>query len=73
MADGGSDIIIKGGSVELTYDGTVFKPKNGDPKGHEAKDRKITKIVVIDQDGTKVVDEEHAGGLKWEIRVTTKK
>ena len=72
MSDGGADIIIKGGSVELDYDETQFPKNPGDPKKHENPSRRITKIVVVDDRGVERLNEESNGGLKWTVTVTTK-
>jgi hypothetical protein len=71
MANGG-DIIIKGGSVDLTFDDNVYKKddpnkprKHGNPKG------KITQIVVVDENGTEKCNSGVSpSGLKWTITVT---
>jgi hypothetical protein len=48
-----SDIIIKGGSVELEFDDSVFEKEPGDPKIRKARDLKITQVVVT------------GGGMEW--------
>lgn len=66
MANGG-DIIIKGGSVELQYDDTLYT-KNG-AWGHKHPDKKMTRITVVDENQKTVYDSgENKNGLKWEIR-----
>jgi hypothetical protein len=53
-----TDIIIKGGSVELTYDDTVFKKDvTTDPNLLKASDYKITQVVVT------------GGGMDWASEV----
>ena len=66
----GGEIIIKGGSVELDYDGAVYPPDPLDPKKHKNNAKKITKVVIsgdIDFDSG-----EHANGIKCLITVTCK-
>ncbi|HLN97654.1 MAG TPA: hypothetical protein VK208_04265 [Pyrinomonadaceae bacterium] len=73
MGDGGADIIIKGGSVELDYDDTLYPKRPGDPKKHDNRDRRITNIRILDENGREVFNSgDHQGGLKWEVRVTTR-
>ena len=73
MGDGGGDIIIKGGSVDLQFDDTLYKKNPGDPKKHENATRKITRIVVLDDKGGEVFNSgDYPGGLKWTVTVTTK-
>ena len=45
MADG-ADIIIKGGSVELVYDETVYPQNPTDRERHSNPNKKITRIVI---------------------------
>jgi hypothetical protein len=43
---GGSDIIIKGGSVEVVFDGLLYPVDLQDPVSHKNATRKITRIVI---------------------------
>lgn len=73
MSDGGGEIIIKGGSVELLFSEAVYKKNNGDPKKHENAGRKITRIVIVDENnGQKFDSGDNQGGLRWTVTVSTK-
>ena len=71
MANGG-DIIIKGGSVDLTFDDDVYKKDDpSKPKKHRNSNGKITKIVVVDENGAEKCNSgDSPSGLKWTITVT---
>ena len=63
----GSDIIIKGGSVNVQFDDTIYR-KEGD-WNHINLEKIITRITVADENGKTLFDSgENIGGLKWEIR-----
>lgn len=66
---GGNDIIIKGGSVELQFDETIYK-KTGDPKVRKG-DKKITQ-VVISGGGLTYDSGVHPDGVKCTIKVVCK-
>jgi hypothetical protein len=66
----GSEIIIKGGSVELDYDEADFPKDNSDPKKHKNPTKKITRVVITGD--IKFDSGEQPGGLKCEIRTTCK-
>ena len=70
-SDGTGDIIIKGGSVEVTFDSTGYTSAPGSK--HEDKNKKITKIVVHDDNGVEKFSVADKGGLKWTVTVSTKK
>ena len=73
MGDGGGDIIVKGGSVDLQYDETIYRKNQSDPKKHENASRKITRIQVSDENGGLVFDSgDNPGGLRWTVKVSTK-
>ena len=73
MSDGGGEIIIKGGSVNLQFDESVYKKDPNDPKKHENANRKITNIVIVDENGGERFNSgDNQGGLKWTITVSTK-
>ena len=71
MADG-DDIIIKGGSVEVTFKGSLYQQDPQDPKKHKDPKRRITRVLVKDENEKVVVDQAgDKNGLKWEIIVST--
>jgi hypothetical protein len=73
MADGSGEIIIKGGSVHVQFNGTIYKNDPGDPDRHSNPNRKITRIVVHDENDTATFDSgDSQGGLKWTVTVYTK-
>lgn len=73
MSDGGGEIIIKGGSVNVVFDESVYKKDPNDPKKHENANRKITKIVIVDENGGERFNSgDNQGGLKWTVTVSTK-
>ena len=73
----GSEIIIKGSSVEVEFDGAVYAQDPVNPRKHKNQNKKITRVLITDQtDPNNLIvvydSEDHPGGLKWEIRVTCK-
>lgn len=65
MANGG-DIIIRGGSVDIQYDDSLYHKEGA--WGH-VSDKKMTRITVVDDNGKTVYDSgENKNGLKWEVR-----
>jgi hypothetical protein len=73
----GGDIIIKGGSVELEYDGNTYVQDPGNPRKHKNASKKITQVVVTDLTDpanpiVKFDSGDHPSGLTWEIRTTCK-
>jgi hypothetical protein len=71
MGDGGGDIIIKGSSVHLNYDGTIYQKDPADPQHRRHDGRKITRVKVEDENGNSLLDETDDAGLKWTITVST--
>ncbi|HVQ37591.1 MAG TPA: hypothetical protein VMS31_08660 [Pyrinomonadaceae bacterium] len=68
MSGGSGDIIIKGGSVELRFDESLY-PKTADPIVYRNADRKITRVVIT---GEITFDSgEHTEGLRCEVKATT--
>ena len=66
----GGEIIIKGGSVELEYDGTVYPVDPADPKKHKNNAKKITSVVIT---GDINFDSgEHPNGIQCKITTTCK-
>ncbi|MFN2514855.1 MAG: hypothetical protein ABR556_01455 [Pyrinomonadaceae bacterium] len=74
MADGG-DIIIRGGSVELEYDDSVYFKVPGNP-GKRKKDKnsnkQIRQILVKNNGATEYDSGDHPEGLAFTISVLTK-
>lgn len=66
MGESGNDIIIKGGSVELQFDETLYS-KTGDPKVRKSS-KNITQ-VVISGGGLTFDSGVHPEGLKCTIKV----
>lgn len=74
MAADGGDIIIRGGSVDLDYDDSVYPQDPGHPKKHQASGKKIRQITVTDIDNGKTLYDsgDHPDGLKYKVSVLTK-
>lgn len=73
MGDGGGDIIIKGSSVHLNFDSSLYQKDSNDPNNHKHDNRKITRVRVEDESGKSLFDSgTDDGGLKWTITVSTK-
>ena len=76
MGDGGGDIIIKGGSVHLNFDGSLYQKDSNDPNNRKHDHRKITRVRVEDESGKSLFDSDDSvpnnSGLKWTVRVSTK-
>jgi hypothetical protein len=69
---GGSDIIIKGGSVQISFDGSLYLKEGPDPNTHKHQTRKITRVQVSDENGGSKFDSgTEKDGLKWTIRIST--
>ena len=64
----GGDIIIKGGSVDLQYEESVYVKDPLDPTSHKNSTRKITRVVI---DGDISFDSgEFKDGLRCTITTT---
>lgn len=62
----GNDVVIKGGSVELHYDESLYQKEGW---GRSRQDKKITRITIVDEYGKTQYDSgENDGGYKWEIK-----
>jgi len=72
MGDGGTDIIIKGASVHVNFDGSLYTKDPKDPNHHKHDQRKITRVRVQDEKGEDLLDRSDDKGLKWTITVSTK-
>jgi hypothetical protein len=69
MSGGSGDIIIKGGSVEVVFDGLLYPVDLQDPVSHKNANRKITRIVIT---GDVSFDSGvHTEGLRCEVKVST--
>ena len=73
MSDGSGEIIIKGGSVQVSFDTGLFVKEEGtDPASHKHETRKITRVLVQDEKGDPQYDSgPSAEGLKWTITIFT--
>jgi hypothetical protein len=73
MADGGGGaIIIKGGSVQIGFDGSLYLKETLDSNTHKHPTRKITRVQVSDEDEKSLFDSgTDNGGLKWTVKVST--
>jgi hypothetical protein len=72
MGDGGGDIIIKGGSVELTFNEGIYQKVSTDPSTYRNPTRQITRVVVLDETGKVQLDSGASTGLLWTITVSSK-
>lgn len=66
----GTDIIIKGGSVELDYDESVYPKNPSDPRSHKNGTKKITRVVITGE--IQFDSGDHPNGLRCEITTTCK-
>ena len=67
----GSDIIIKGGSVNIQYDDSLYLKEGS--WNHISLDKTMTRITIVDENGRSIYDSgENLAGLKWEIRAFCK-
>lgn len=72
MAEGSGEIVVKGGSVQVTFDGTLYQKDSGDPLVHKHEDRKIVRVKVEDENGLSRFDTDvNEDGLKWTITIST--
>ncbi|HEY8185792.1 MAG TPA: hypothetical protein VIF64_06970 [Pyrinomonadaceae bacterium] len=66
----GGVIIIKGGSVDLNYDESIYIKDPADPKSHKNANLKITRVVIT---GDISYDSgDRPGGFRCDITVTSK-
>ena len=70
MSEGSGEIIIKGGSVELSFDDGVYQ--KGSVGTYKHPDRKITRVIVEDESGNMKLDSGESDGLRWTITVSTR-
>ena len=67
----GSDIIIKGGSVNIQYDDSIYLKEGS--WNHINLEKTMTRITIVDENGRSIYDSgENVDGLKWEIRAYCK-
>ena len=73
MGEGSGEIIIKGGSVHLSFDSGLYQKDPADPGTRKHHGRKITRVRVEDENGSSLYDSGHNdSGLKWKVTVSTK-
>ena len=71
MGEGSGDIIIKGGSVDVNFDDTLYPKDPADPSKHGNPNRSITKITIVNENKETVYDSGDGGSLKWTVTVST--
>ena len=71
----GGDIIIKGGTIEIDFDGAVYKKDGANPRKHKAGDRKLARIVLQDEHDVVKYDTTAEGEnpVKWTVTVFGRK
>jgi hypothetical protein len=69
MSDTGSDIIIKGGSVEIAFDENTFSGQGGK---YGNKDKKIVRVEVRDNNTNQTQAINIPADGKCTIRITTR-
>lgn len=66
----GTEIIIKGSSVEVEFDGNTYQQDPSNPRKHKNANKKIRRVVIT---GDISFDSgDHPNGLKCVIRATCK-
>ena len=70
MGEGSGEIIIKGGSVELSFDDGIYQRVLNDPGAYRNQNRQITRVLVEDQEGKVHLDSSEKVGL-WRITIFT--
>lgn len=68
MADGG-DIIIKGGSVIIEYDDSIYPPEPGNPGVHKGN-KTIRKFTIADERGNTKYDSGADNVSMWRVTVS---
>ena len=62
----GTEIIVKGGSVEVEFDGNTYQQDPSNPRKHKNASKKIRRVVIT---GDIAFDSgDHPNGLKCEIK-----
>lgn len=64
----GDDIIIRGGSVELEFDDSVYEKNPNDPRKRQNSGKKVTRIVITGDINFDSGD--HPEGLTCEVRAS---
>lgn len=64
------EIIVKGGSVKLLFDGSLYQKDSNDLKTHKHEGRKITRVLVEDESGASLFDRE-VNEDGWTITIST--
>ncbi len=73
MSDAGGDIIIKGGSVEVYFDGILYQKDPSDSRKHSNSLKKIDRIKIKDETGVIKYDSgDHPDGFRGTITVLCK-
>jgi len=63
----GADIIIKGGSVDISFDDAVYPPGNG---SHSNRDARLQRILITDEENQTKYDSGQSGAVnKWTVTV----
>jgi hypothetical protein len=68
MSNGGTDIIIKGSSIDITFDDSVYL---GAGHGSHKGQRKMQRILVVDDQEQVQYDSQSADVKKWTVTVLT--
>ena len=68
MSTGGTDIIIKGGSIDISFDDSVY-PSGG--HGSHRGQRKMQRIIVVDANQQVQYDSQSADVKKWMVTILT--
>lgn len=69
----GGDIIIKSGSVDLIFDDGIYPKRPGDPRSHTSPTKKITRVVVVGDDGAMDYDSgDNPQGLQCMVTIFTR-
>ena len=72
MADGGGEIIIRGGSCEIHFDESLFQKDTSDPSNHKLKhvEMRIEEIHINEDPGKQLFDGYYTpDGFKGEIKI----
>ncbi|MFN2498160.1 MAG: hypothetical protein ABR557_03645 [Pyrinomonadaceae bacterium] len=67
----GSDIIIKGGSVDIDFDDDKYPKEPSHPRNHKGADQTITRVTVEDENYAVQYDSETANAdpTRWTVHV----
>ena len=68
MSTGGTDIIIKGSSIDISFNDSLYPDRgNGSHKGQ----RKMQRIIVVDDQQQVQYDSQSNDVKKWSVTVLT--